>query len=82
MNHDEEAGRHKPPPAVLGFLTGVQLTLATVAWTDLAMRPATEIRGTKKAWALIIAINFIGPIAYLTYGRRPLDPGARSAERV
>ncbi|MER6663954.1 PLDc N-terminal domain-containing protein [Amycolatopsis keratiniphila] len=66
--------RHTTNPGLLGFLTGVQLTLATVAWTDLALRPAAEIRGSKRRWALIIAINFAGPIAYLTWGRRPVDP--------
>jgi len=66
--------RHRPAPGVLGFLTGVQLTLAAVAWTDLALRPAGEIRGSKRRWALIIAINFVGPVAYLIWGRRPVDP--------
>ena len=73
--------RRKPNPSALGFLTGVQLTLAAVAWTDLAMRPAAEIRGSKRRWALIIAVNFAGPIAYLTWGRRPIDPATHLGDR-
>lgn len=73
--------RRKPAPGALGFLTGVQLTLAAVAWTDLAMRPAAEIRGSKRRWALIIAVNFAGPIAYLTWGRRPMNPATHAVER-
>ncbi|MFD9890055.1 PLD nuclease N-terminal domain-containing protein [Amycolatopsis sp. NPDC059027] len=60
----------------MAFAAGIQVTLAAVAWTDLALRPAAEIRGPKRRWAWIIAINFAGPLAYLTYGRRPIDPTA------
>ncbi|MFK0246043.1 PLDc N-terminal domain-containing protein [Amycolatopsis azurea] len=73
---------HRPNPGVLGFLVGVQVTLAALAWTDLALRPATEVRGSKRRWALIIAINFAGPLAYLTWGRRPIDPATHLADRT
>lgn len=48
----------------------VQLALAADAWWDLSRRPADDVRGPKPAWALIIAVNFIGPVAYLRLGRR------------
>lgn len=51
-------------------LASVQISLATSAWIDLARRPATLVRGPKPAWALGIAVNFVGPIAYFTVGRR------------
>ncbi|GAA4544949.1 PLD nuclease N-terminal domain-containing protein [Amycolatopsis samaneae] len=70
------AGHTKHEHLMLAFATGVQLTLAALAWTDLAIRPAAEIRGPKRRWAWIIAINFAGPLAYLVYGRRPIDPAA------
>ena len=47
----------------------VQLSLAATAWVDLARRPAELVRGPKPAWALAIAVNFVGPIAYFTVGR-------------
>ena len=50
----------------------VQLSLAATAWVDLARRPAELVRGPKPAWALAIAVNFVGPIAYFTVGRRRL----------
>jgi hypothetical protein len=49
----------------------VQLALAATAWTDLARRPADQVNGPKGLWAVIIAVNFIGPIAYFVIGRRP-----------
>ena len=54
----------------LALLASTQLLLAACAWRDLAQRPAEDIRGSKRTWAAIIAINFIGPIAYFMRGRR------------
>ena len=48
----------------------VQLSLAATAWTDLARRPGDQVNGSKKKWAAIIAINFVGPVLYFTKGRR------------
>lgn len=54
----------------------VQLSLAATAWVDLARRPAELVRGPKPAWALAIAVNFVGPIAYFTVGRRRAPVGS------
>jgi hypothetical protein len=48
----------------------VQLTLAVTAWADLARRPKESVNGSKAVWAGVIAINFLGPIAYFARGRR------------
>lgn len=54
-----------------GLLTAasIQLSLAATAWADLAKRPATKVRGPKWVWALVIAINFVGPVLYFVKGR-------------
>ena len=52
-------------------LGAVQLSLAATAWTDLARRPAAQVNGSKAGWALVIAINFVGPLAWFRWGRRP-----------
>ncbi len=52
----------------------VQVSLAAAAWADLARRPAEEVAGSKGKWAAIIAINFIGPLAYFARGRRVTAP--------
>lgn len=52
----------------------VQVALAAAAWTDLARRPASRVRGPKAAWAAAIAVNFVGPISYFAWGRRPTHP--------
>ena len=50
-------------------LAVVQLTMAATAWRDLARRDATEVKGPKWRWALVIGANFFGPIAYFRRGR-------------
>jgi hypothetical protein len=51
-------------------LGAVQFALAAVAWLDLARRPTAQVNGRKGMWAAIIAINWVGPIAYFVKGRR------------
>jgi hypothetical protein len=54
----------------------VQLSLAATAWFDLARRRADQVNGRKDVWALLIAVNFVGPISYLRWGRRRVgQPG-------
>ena len=48
----------------------VQMSLAATAWVDLARRDPAEVNGSKAKWAAIIAINWIGPIAYFIRGRK------------
>jgi hypothetical protein len=63
----ELTGGQRTAVLVLG---SVQLALAASAWTDLARRPARQINGRKGLWALVIAINWVGPALVLCWGRR------------
>lgn len=47
----------------------VEVGLALAAWSDLARRPAELVKGPKRVWAAIIAINTVGPLAYFRWGR-------------
>lgn len=58
-------------------LTSVQVSLAATAWVDLAQRPTEQVNGPKPKWAAVIAINFVGPIAYFLRGRSPSRPPSR-----
>jgi hypothetical protein len=51
---------------------GVQLGLLVAALYDLRKRPADQIRGPKRIWALVCGVNYLGlgPIAYFLIGRR------------
>ena len=55
---------------VILTLGSIQLSLAATAWADLATRPARQVNGTKRFWALAIAVNWVGPMSYFRWGRR------------
>ena len=57
---------HRRQIVAAGF---VQLVLALAAWLDLAIRPAAGVRGPKWVWAMVIGLNFVGPLAYFGWGR-------------
>lgn len=50
-------------------MSAVQLGLGAAAWADLARRPQEAVNGRKPLWALAISVNFVGPIAYMCFGR-------------
>lgn len=54
----------------LGILALAQFGLATYAGIDLARRPKSAINGPKQLWFGSLAINWIGPTAYLLVGRK------------
>ena len=56
--------------AAIASAAAVQIGLAAGAWYDLGRRPAALVRGPKPVWALALAVNVVGPIAYFTVGRR------------
>jgi hypothetical protein len=66
--------RQKAAVAAAG---AAELGMAAAAWTDLARRPADEVRGPKWRCAPLIAVNFVGPITYFHLGRVHGAPAAR-----
>lgn len=43
--------------------------LAAALW-DLSKRSPEEVRGSRRMWAVLVFIEWIGPIAYFTIGRK------------
>jgi len=52
------------------ILSTVQVGLLAAALWDLAHRSEDEVRGNRRIWAGVAFINWIGPIAYFTMGRK------------
>lgn len=48
----------------------VQVGLLAAALWDLFHRSADEVRGDRRMWAGLVFINWIGPLAYFTVGRK------------
>jgi hypothetical protein len=59
-----------PQRALLGVLIVLQLGLLAAALFDLSRRPARKVRGDKRLWVAAVFVNYAGPIAYFTYGRK------------
>ena len=75
MQHSKKARKHwsdltDGQKARVLILGSVQLSLAASALADLATRPKDTVNGSKGMWAAIIAINFVGPVAYFWKGIR------------
>jgi hypothetical protein len=56
--------------AAIAFMAFVQIGLLAAALWDLAHRKPEEVRGPRAMWAALSFIDFIGPIAYFTVGRK------------
>ena len=48
----------------------LEAVVTTVALVDLIRRPKARVRGPKVLWLLTLAVQPVGPIAYLKAGRR------------
>ena len=48
----------------------VQVSLSAATLLDLRRRPSIQIRGSKRLWAAAAFVNFVGPLAYFSFGRR------------
>lgn len=61
---------------VLAVLVLITLTLIVFALIDLYRRPAGSVTfGSKWVWlVLILCLNLLGPVLYLTVGRKPAPP--------
>jgi len=52
----------------LGLLGIVQVTFAFLAFWDLALRNADEVKGPKPVWIPVILVNWLGPATYFLFG--------------
>ena len=48
----------------------IQMGLFVTAWKDLNRRTPEQVNGSKIAWRAALFINTIGPLLYLTKGRK------------
>jgi hypothetical protein len=48
----------------------VQVSLSVATLLDLRRQPSSQIRGSKRLWTAAAFVNFVGPLAYFSLGRR------------
>lgn len=51
----------------------IEVGLFATAWADLSQRLPENVNGRKKVWRAALFLNGIGPLAYLTKGRKQSD---------
>lgn len=52
------------------ILSMIQVGLLAAALWDIRRRSDEEINGSKALWSSVVFINFVGPIAYFSFGRK------------
>jgi len=52
------------------LLGALQFMLLAAALWDIRHRSSDEINGSKRRWMAAAFVNFIGPIAYFSFGRK------------
>ena len=60
----------RPQQRAIMAAGAIPVLLAAAALLDLRRRPSEQVRGSKKLWAAAAFVNFVGPLAYFTFGRR------------
>jgi hypothetical protein len=62
---------------MLMAFVAVRVSLTVSALSDLAERPAEQVRGKKWRWAVaIVGVDILGPLAYYWRGRIPSTTSA------
>jgi hypothetical protein len=61
--------RRRPPAAAVGL--GLAATVAgSLAWRDLNRRSPAQLRGSRRMWRVILALNPGNAVLYWLFGRR------------
>lgn len=68
-----------PQQGAIVVLAAVELALTAAALVDLARRPRDQVRGPKAVWGAACFVQPVGPVAYLTVGRRRPTPGGAAS---
>jgi len=56
--------------ATFGAILLAHAAVTMLTWRDIRHRPAAQVRGSKRAWRIVSALNTGGSLAYLVLGRR------------
>jgi hypothetical protein len=59
----------RPHPALGGLAVAASISAAR-AWRDLNRRPESQVRGSKRMWRVLMALNPGNSVLYWLVGRR------------
>ena len=70
MNEGTVSTEGKPDKRILVAIAVLHTAAVALTWRDLRTRAAGQVRGGKRAWRTVSALNTIGAAAYWLFGRR------------
>ena len=72
------AMERKPNKYVIAALAVAHVVVVTLTWRDIRSRTAGQVRGPKRFWLVVSALNMGNAAIYWLVGRRRL-PGGKEA---
>jgi hypothetical protein len=60
----------KPNKYVLAAMIVVHVVVVALTWRDIRNRPVEQVRGNKKVWRVVSALNTANAAVYWVVGRR------------
>jgi hypothetical protein len=60
----------KPNKYALAAIAAVHVVVVALTWRDISRRPAEQVRGNKKFWRVLSALNTANAAVYWLVGRR------------
>ncbi len=62
--------KDRNPVKVVLLCLPVHILVAAVTWRDIGRRSPHQMRGSKRLWRLLSAVNTLGAVGYWLVGRR------------
>lgn len=70
MRRSEASAYLKRHKALLGGIVAAEVVSAALAWRDLGRRSDERVRGPRRLWPVVIAMNPGNSLVYWAVGRR------------
>jgi hypothetical protein len=61
--------KRKTSPALLAAILAAHVFVTSLVWRDIRGRSDDDVRGSKRVWRTATALNTVGSVAYLLFGR-------------
>jgi len=58
-------------PALIAAILAAHTAVTAFTWRDIRNRPDDQIRGSKRLWRVVSAVNSTNSIVYFLLGRKP-----------
>ena len=74
QNHRRWSELRPRTRALIAVGAALQIGLLAAAQADIRRRRPDQLNGPRWVWVAVAFVNFVGPVAYFLFGRRPTPP--------